>query len=445
LARTASLARLGTRVGRAGAASRLKRTFASVERRAAIDQELHLRTAEEVAAALGTMKGALMKVGQMVSYLDEGLPEPVREALSSLLQDAPPMSGALAAAVVEAELGRPPEALFAAWDPVPMAAASIGQVHRARTVDGLDVAVKVQYPDVDRAIRADLENTGLLFTAIGLVFPGLDAAPLVDELRARLVEELDYRIEAANQRLFADYYRGHPFIHVPAVVDDLSSARVLTSELATGARLEELLTWSSRERDLAAETIFRFVFRSLYRIHAFNGDPHPGNYLFHGDGRVTFLDFGLVKRFAPREVAVFERMIGAIVLDPDPERFRQIIEEVGLLQPGAPVTTAAVLDYFGHFYAMVAEDRTRTMSPEYASATVRQTFDTSSVVTRYASVPPPFVIIQRINLGLYAILGRLRATANWRRIAEELWPMTSRPPSTELGRREADWLAAVSA
>jgi predicted unusual protein kinase regulating ubiquinone biosynthesis (AarF/ABC1/UbiB family) len=162
--------------------------------------------------------------------------------------------------------------------------------------------VKVQYPGVDAAIRSDLVNTDLLFRAMGVMFPGLDPKPLIAELRARIVEELDYNIEAGNQRLFADYYARHPFIRVPAVLDELSSARVLTTELATGARFAELETWPQNQRDAAAECIFRFVFRSIYRIHAFNGDPHPGNYLFHGDGRVTFLDFGLVKRFTSDEV-----------------------------------------------------------------------------------------------------------------------------------------------
>lgn len=435
-ARTASLAVLGSKVGTATAATKAQQLFASPERRAELDQALQLRTAEEVAAALGTMKGALMKLGQMASYLDDAVPEPMREALAALQQDAPPMSGELAASVVEAELGTSPERAFAEWDPVPMAAASIGQVHRAVTHEGTEVAVKVQYPGVDDAIRADLQNTGLLFSAVGMMFPGLDAAPLVAELQARLVEELDYSLEADHQRLFADYYRGHPFIHIPEVVDGLSTARVLTTGLATGARFDEVVTWPDEERNLAAEAIFRFVFRSLYRRHVFNGDPHPGNYLFRPGGHVTFLDFGLVKRFEPSETATFEQMIRTMVVDPDPKEFRRIIEGVGLLQPGAPVSTAEVLDYFGHFYEFVTTDTVTTMTPEYASETVRRTFDTTSPVTRYASVPPSFVIIQRINLGLYAILGRLHARANWRRVAEELWPVTNGPPSTPLGELE---------
>ena len=409
---------------------------------------LQLRTAEHVAETLGNLKGAMMKLGQMASYLDQGLPEPVREALASLQQDAPPMAPELAAGVIEAELGKHPADLFAEWDPVPIASASIGQVHRALTHDGRAVAVKVQYPGVDEAIRGDLDNAGLLFSGMKFLFPGLDPVPLVAELRERIVEELDYRLEADNQRLFAAYYEGHPFIHVPAVVDELSSGRVLTTELAGGARFAELLTWSQEERDLAAESIYRFVFGSLYRLHVFNGDPHPGNYLFEPGGRVTFLDFGLVKRFTPAELQPFEDMIDAMVLRHDPAGFRRIVEEVGLLQPGRPFTDAEVAEYFGHFYEFVLEDREVVMTEEYASETVRRFFDTSGEhgeIMKAANVPPSMVIIQRINLGLYAILGQLAATANWRKIADELWPWVDAAPSTPLGEAEATWRAARAA
>jgi predicted unusual protein kinase regulating ubiquinone biosynthesis (AarF/ABC1/UbiB family) len=354
------------------------------------------------------------------------------------------MSAVLSRQVVADELGDPPERVFAAWDPKPIAAASIGQVHRAITHDGRAVAVKVQYPGVGDAIRADLDNAGLLFGSIGMLFPGLEPEPLVAELRERLVEELDYRLEADNQRLFAEFYRGHPFIHVPEVVDDLSTERVLTTELAEGVRFEVAETWSQAERDLAAESIFRIVCGSLYRLHAFNGDPHPGNYLFRPGGQVTFLDFGLVKRFSHDEVAVLERMITAMVLHHDIPAYRRVIEEIGMLQPGAPFTDAEVEDYFGHFYDFVLRDEVATITSDYASETVRRFFDAGGPygpIMKAANVPPAFVIIQRINLGLYAIFGQLHATANWRRISEELWPFVGGPPSTELGRQAAAWTA----
>lgn len=445
-ARNAELVRLGARVGATYASAAARKAFASAERRVQIDHERELTTASQVAERLGHMKGALMKLGQMASYLDEGLPEPLRLALAQLQTSAPPMSGELAAGVIERELGARPEELFCAWDPDPIAAASIGQVHRAIVRDPTSgderaVAVKVQYPGVDAAIEADLRNADLLGALLKQGFSGLDPDEMVAEIKERLVEELDYRLEAEHQRRFAEYYRGHPFIHVPEVLDHLSTHRVLTTELVNGHTWAELATWDQRERDLAGETIFRFVFRSLYGMHAFNGDPHPGNYLFHGDGRVTFLDFGLVKHFSDDEMATFVAMVRAAAYDHDMHEFRRIVERAGMLRPGAPVDTEEVGEYFGHFYQAVRADQTVTWSSAYASSVVRHTFDRSSPIGQYATVPRSFVFIQRINLGLYAILGELQATGNYRRIAEELWPFVQGPPSTALGQAEADWLA----
>ena len=442
-ARNARVARLGGRTGGRYAVHRARSVFAGADRRRELEAEFGLKTAEDVAGALGQMKGAMMKLGQMASYLDQGLPSPVRQALADLQQDAPAMAPELAAQVVEAELGQPPDRLFEEWDPVPIASASIGQVHRAITRDERAVAVKVQYPGVDEAIRSDLDNVDLLFGATGMAFGGLDPEGLTAELKDRLGEELDYRHEAANQRLFADYYRDHPFIHVPDVVDELSSLRVLTTDLADGARFAEAETWDGDERDLAGEAIDRFAFRSLYRLHAFNGDPHPGNYLFHGGGRVTFLDFGLVKRFTPEEVDLFEAMTRAMVVERDGVAYRRIIEDAGLLRRDDSLSDEQVADYFSHFYELVLHDRMFTVDPAYASATIRQMLDLAGPhgpVLRAANVPPSFVILQRINLGLFAVLGQLRATANWRRIGEELWPFVDAPPSTELGELEAEWL-----
>jgi predicted unusual protein kinase regulating ubiquinone biosynthesis (AarF/ABC1/UbiB family) len=441
-ARTLALASSGAKVGALTAATAARSVFASAARREELRSELQLRSAAEVAATLGNLKGALMKLGQLASFLDEGLPEPLREALSTLQADAPPMSPELAASVVRSELGGLPDELFATWDPTPIAAASIGQVHRAITHDGVAVAVKVQYPGVAEAIQADLGTAGLVFGSLRYAFPGFDPEPLLAELREKLVEELDYRIEATNQQAFADFYAGHPFVHVPAVRADLSAHRVLTTELVAGARYDEVRTWDAAERDAAGEALFRFVFRSLYRFHAFNADPHPGNYVFHGEGRVSFLDYGLVRRFDIHELDTFARMITTMVLEHDPARFRAAVEHAGLLRPGAPVGDVEVAEYFSHFYELVRTEGTFTFTPEYASALVRRVFDPSSPIAPYATVPSSFVFIQRINMGLYAVLGGLGATANWRRVAEELWPMVSGPPSTPLGEAEAAWLAA---
>ena len=446
-ARNAQLARLGTRVGATYATTAAKKVFASAERRVALDHERELRTAEQVAERLGQMKGALMKLGQMASYLDDGLPAPMRAALAELQSNAPPMSADLAAEVVTEQLGTRPERLFLEWDPEPIAAASIGQVHRAIALDPVTgnaraVAVKVQYPGVAEAVEADLANADLLGSLLARTFQGLEPDEMVAEIKARLVEELDYRLEAQHQQQFADRYRGHPFIHVPEVLPTYSSARVLTTDLVNGHTWAELTTWDQQQRDLAAEALFRFVFRSLYGMHLFNGDPHPGNYVFHGDGRVTFLDFGLVKRFDDVAMTTFLGMVRAAVIDRDPATFRAVVEQAGLLRPGAPVSTEQVGEYFSHFYEPVREDRVMAWTPEYASRIVRHTFDRTSPIAPFATVPRAFVFIQRINLGLYALLGQLQAQGNYRRISEEIWPFVLAPPSTPLGAAEVAWAAS---
>lgn len=442
LRRSAQMARVGARAGTDYVSMRARSVLADDERRQELAEQFQLRSAEQVADMLGGMKGALMKLGQMASYLDQGLPEPVREALAELQQNAPPMAPELVEQVIRAELGAAPEDVFAEWDPVPLAAASIGQVHRAVTRDGHAVAVKVQYPGVDRSVAADLESSDLLFNLMGMLFPGMEPAPIVAELRERLVEELDYRIEADHQRTFADSYRGHPFIHVPEVHDALSTARVLTTELVQGAPFSEVLDWPDDERQLAAECLYRFAFGGIYRLHAFNGDPHPGNYLFHRGGRVTFLDFGLCKRFTPSEVTDFEDMIRAMVLDRDVPRFRKVVERLGILSPGLDVSDEELAEYFGHFYEFVMESKEMQITPEWSSDSVRRFFDLTgphTEIMKAANLPPSMVIVQRINMGLFAIFGDLRARANWRAIAEEIWPFTDGPPATPMGESIAVW------
>jgi len=432
-------------VARGGAryANNAPQLFAAAgEHRQQLRNDLALQTAEDVAATLGTMKGVLMKLGQMASYVDDGLSPATRRTLSRLQDSVPPMSPELAARVVTEELGRPPEQAFATWDPEPIAAASIGQVHRAITLDGRAVAVKVQYPGIAETIEADLGNVALLRRMLKITAPSQDVDALLAELRERITEELDYRAEARNQQLFARYYAGHPTIHIPEIIEELSTRRLVTSDLADGARFAELASWSQAERDLAAETIYRFVFRSLYEMHAFNGDPHPGNYLFGGGGRVTFLDFGLVKHFADDELRPLVEMVKHLCVENDPEGFRRAMVEAGFLRADTPLPTDMIVEHMALFYDTVRERGPRTMTGEYASAVTRRFFDFRSPLAAYAAIPRSYVILQRINLGLFALLGELSATADWRCIAEEIWPFVQAPPCTPMGAAEATWRAA---
>lgn len=440
--RTAELVKLSTVAGANYARKTVGSAFASDERKAELQARYELQTAEQVAEVLGNMKGAVMKLGQMASYLDGGLPEPVRQALAQMQQDAPPMSYELVAGVVRAELGGEPDTVFASFEREPMASASIGQVHRAVTHDGRAVAVKVQYPGVDAAIRADLDNSDLLFGAMGMLFSGLDPAPLVAELRDRLLEELDYRNEAENQQRFVDYFGGHPTISVPEVLHELSTGRVLCTELAYGAKWTDVLEWSQEERNLTAETLYRFAFGGIYRLGVFNGDPHPGNYLFRPGGEVTFLDFGLCKVFTPDEIAEFQRLITAMVLHQDPVEVRRVWSEAGVLVDNPKLSDELIHEYFSHFFEMVLKDETMAITSEYASDSLRRFFDLSGPygeVMKSVTLPSFMVVIQRINLGLYALFGELRAVANWRRLAEEVWPFVDRYPTTPMGEASRRW------
>lgn len=440
--RSAAMARLAVRRARDRTWTKARQRLADDESRRRLQADLERRDAEDVVAALGHMKGAMMKLGQMASYLDEGMPEPMREALAGLRSDAPPMPGDLALSEIERGLGHPLHELFDDVDPEPIAAASIGQVHQAWTVDGRQVAVKVQYPGIAEAIEADLANSETLAMLLGIVFPGLDPKELVEELRARITEELDYRNEAANVRLFADYYRGHPHIWVPDVIDDLSAGTVITTEFVAGRRFESAFDLPQADRDRISEILYRFVFRSLNRQYSFNGDPHPGNYLLADDGRVAFIDFGLVKHFEPDEIDQFARLIRAM-LERDAAAFRRAAEEVEVLRPGAPFDDQEIYDWFAAYYELILEDEPIQVTPEYSGRLLYKTFDArTNEILKHTNVPPTFALIQRINLGLFSLMGRLEATANWRAISEELWVWTDAPPSTPMGEEEAAWLAS---
>jgi predicted unusual protein kinase regulating ubiquinone biosynthesis (AarF/ABC1/UbiB family) len=419
------------------------RAAAGEDRRQELDVEFELRSAEDVAKTLGSMKGAFMKFGQMLSFVDDGLPEHVRAALSSLQDSAPPMAPSLVAEVVRQELGASPRSVFREWDERPVASASIGQVHRAVTAEGVEVAVKVQYPGVAESMEADLAQLDIARIVMPAIWKSLDADAVTNELRVRLTEELDYRLEARNQRNFCDWYDGHPFVRVPRVVDDLSTARVLTTEFHRGDRFAAFEQRSQAERDRAAEIIYRFVYRSLGDHCAFNGDPHPGNYLFHQDGAVSFLDFGLVKRLTPDERDRFVAIARAIAIEQSPSKLRTALEIAGYFVPGNPLTDQQIYDFSLLFWSYMIDDRPLTLTAEWASDTVRRYLikdEEFAAVNKWGAVPPEFVILQRITIGLLAILGRLNATANWHAITEELW--FGGPPATPLGELEADWQAA---
>lgn len=451
LARGAPLVSLGARtgLGRVGVLLRPGTRDARRHR----SEEFHVRTAERYAALLGDMKGALMKAGQLLSFVDTAgiLPEEHRplyqQALQVLQADAPPMEPEAVSAAVEAELGRPPGQVFDWFSPEPVAAASIGQVHAAR-LDGRQLAVKVQYPGVAEAIRSDLANTDLVagllrFGAAAL--PGfttnVDVKAVAEEICERVVEELDYGIELRNQREFADLYRDHPFIRIPEVVPELSTARVLTMDFVDGRRFQAACQSSKELRDRWGEVVARFVYGSLFRFHLFNADPHPGNYLFHEDGTVTFLDFGCVKRFSEQHVALM-RDLDRATLAGDAARLHRTWVELGLLDPADEVDPEQILGWYRLSYEPLLAEQPYTYTREFAAGAVQRHFDPFGEwrdVVRHFRMPREFVFLNRIIFGLFSVVGMLEATCDWRANTDEL--LDGDPPATELGRREAAWLA----
>jgi predicted unusual protein kinase regulating ubiquinone biosynthesis (AarF/ABC1/UbiB family) len=313
-------AQVGSVVGTQGAryagtrAANLRRT---PEDAADALERRHLEAAERMVATLGRMKGAAMKIGQLASFIDtEFLPPEYRdlyqEHLAQLRTQAPTMPWSQVRKVLDEEWEEPCEELFEQIEHDAAAAASIGQVHRAVLPDGRKVAVKIQYPGVAEAIAADMQNAGLILRMAKALAPGLDAKAAAAELKERVMEELDYELEAQNQRSFARGYRGHPFIHVPDVVTRLSTQRVLVSEWVDGAGFEEVRQLPQEERDRFGEIVFRFCFGSIFHLQHFNADAHPGNYLLMADGRVAFLDFGMTKHLDKDQIELEITALDAI-------------------------------------------------------------------------------------------------------------------------------------
>src|SRR4051794_21154599 len=280
-------AKVGQAVGSSGAryaGTRARNVVRPRDERAAELEKRHMETAEKMVDALGQLKGAAMKIGQLASFIDtEFLPPEYRELyqekLASLRGWAPPMAWKKVRQVLEEEWDEPPEDLFEDFELEAAAAASIGQVHRATLSDGRRVAVKVQYPGVAKALRADMQNAGMIMRLAKAIAPGLDAKAAAEELKTRVLEELDYEYEAQNQRTFARAYRGHPFIHVPDVVTRLSRSRVLVSEWAEGMDFEGVRALPQPDRDRFGEIVYRFCFGSIFHLRHFNADAHPGNYV----------------------------------------------------------------------------------------------------------------------------------------------------------------------
>jgi predicted unusual protein kinase regulating ubiquinone biosynthesis (AarF/ABC1/UbiB family) len=406
-----------------------------------------LETAKQIVAVLGTMKGAAMKLGQVMSFLDVGLVaeehrDEFQHELAKLRDAAPTVSFRQMRRVIEDDLEEPIEDVFASFQEEPIAAASIGQVYRATLHDGRDVAVKVQYPGVAGAVRADLQNLEMIMRLLKRMTPGLDVKAIAEEIRERIGEELDYELEAQNQRSLARIFAGHPFIFVPNVLSDLSRERVLVSEYVQGVGFEELKRRPQAERDRLGEIVFRFFVGCLYRHRQFSGDPHPGNFLLLADGRVAFLDFGLFKRMESEAVEL-ELACQRAVVEGDAAALHRLLAASGFLPEPERVDPEHLLAFVRDaIWWYTTADEPVALTPEMATNVMIESSDPRSShfrEMRHQDMRAEHLFGRRMEMLTLAVLSQLRARANWHRIARE-W-MYGDEPVTELGRQEAAFYA----
>jgi predicted unusual protein kinase regulating ubiquinone biosynthesis (AarF/ABC1/UbiB family) len=404
-------------------------------------EKRHTDSAEQMVKTLGNLKGVAVKVAQMASIIDvDMLPDEYREIyqreLGSLRQHAPAMSWKKVKAVLDDQWDRPISSIFSEFDEKATAAASIGQVHKAVLKDGTVVAVKIQYPDIADALRADVENAALFLRLGRLIAPGLDARAVAKELKERILEELDYELEAQNQRRFARAYRGHPFICVPEVITELSRERVMVSEWVDGIEFDDVLELSQAKRDRFGEIIYRFSFGSIYHINQLNADAHPGNYIWMEDGRVAFLDYGMTKRLGQKQMALQLAAVTAYLED-DPDSFGVAMEELGFIKDRKNFNVDLMMKHMGLVGGWYLSGKKQKINRRYVTKTITALSDPHGEffeLVRTASLPADELMGRRMETGMLAVLGRLEASANWTRIAREWWYADA--PSTPLGKEE---------
>ena len=445
-------AQVGTVVGTEGArlaGTRAANIVRSPEGASQALEQRHLEAAERMVETLGRMKGAAMKIGQLASFIDtEFLPPEYRELyqdqLASLRATAPAMPWKKVRSVLDQEWDERVEELFEDFDHEAAAAASIGQVHRAVLPDGRTVAVKIQYPGVASAIAADMQNAGMIMRMAKALAPGLDAGAAAAELKERVMEELDYELEAQSQRAFARGYRGHPFVHVPDVITRLSTERVLVSEWVDGASFEEVQAGSQEERDRFGEIVFRFCFGSIYHLQHFNADAHPGNYLQMPDGRVAFLDFGMTKHLDDDQIELEIAALEAVFED-DPDELRVALHDLGFLRDPRKVDAELLMEHVRAVGGWYMEDREVTIDSNRVMEAIAAVSDPRSSfyrLMRRENLPANELMGRRMESGVLAVLGQLNATRNWYRIGREWW--FGDPPATDLGEQERAWAQSGS-
>jgi predicted unusual protein kinase regulating ubiquinone biosynthesis (AarF/ABC1/UbiB family) len=379
--------------------------------------EIQQRTAEQIFRVLGELKGGAMKLGQALSIFEAALPPeiagPYRATLTRLQESAPPLPASAVHRVLAADLGPQWREQFREFDDKPAAAASIGQVHRAVWQDGRQVAVKIQYPGAGQALLSDFNQLSRVARLFAVLMPGLEVKPLLDELRARVAEELDYHLEAASQHAFARAYAGDPDIYVPDVV--AGTRHVLVTEWMDGTPLSKIISHGTQQqRDHAGLVFVRFLFSGPARAGLLHADPHPGNFRILADGRLGVLDFGAVDRLPDGIPPFIGRLLRIVHEGTDLAPAEQELREQGFLRPGIEVDP----EVLRAFLAPMAEpSRTETFkfSREWLrSEAMRATDPRSSNVSRRLNLPPSYVLIHRVSTAGIGVLCQLECEGPFR-------------------------------
>jgi predicted unusual protein kinase regulating ubiquinone biosynthesis (AarF/ABC1/UbiB family) len=423
-ARTARLASLPLGVAGRVAAGWGKRLAGQDARD--VNAEFSARTAEQLFAVLGELKGGAMKFGQALSVFEAAIPDalaaPYREALTKLQSAAPPMSPRSVQRVLDEQLGSGWRRRFADFSDQPAAAASIGQVHHAVWHDGREIAVKVQYPGADEALRSDLRQLQRFSRLFQAIVPGMEVKPLLNELRDRMVEELDYRDEADNQRAFAAAFRGHSEIAVPAII--ASAPKVMVSEWVTGIPMAHIIRDGSRaERDDIGRKLSEFHSCSPALTGLLHADPHPGNFLRLADGRLCVLDFGAAAKLpggTPRTLGIAIRL----AVEERSDELLELLRSAGFVRPGMQLRAEDVLAYLAPF-AEPLRTETFHFTRAWMQAQAERIGDFSSPdfhTGRALNLPPNYLLIHRVSTGTFGVLCQLDAIVPLRRITRHWQP-----------------------
>jgi predicted unusual protein kinase regulating ubiquinone biosynthesis (AarF/ABC1/UbiB family) len=403
-------------------------------------------TIDSLVDQLATMRGAAMKAGQVLSTvefpgLDEDQSAHLQERLASLRDDVPAVGWKGMRKVLASEWGEDPERVLGSIDPEPAAAASIGQVYRGQTTDDVEVAVKVQYPGIAEAVESDMRNVRMLAPLLRRLMPGLDVKPVLAELSERISAECDYELEASSHRLLARFWRGHPFITVPSVDMQLSRRRVLVSEWVDGIDFAAVGREPDPVRDRYAEIVYRFYYGTALELDVALGDPHPGNYLLCDDGRVAFIDFGML-RDLPRGYLSREAAIFAAIRNGDERALVDTLRALGYLRDDTDWNGSLLLEHMRAVSWWLQGDGPLRLNPEdmwRGSEALREQRNAELMQQmRRMTLPPEALLLRRMEGLLFQVATTLRAEANWGALLGEL--IEGDEPVGELGREHAAWL-----